>query len=862
MKNTQREPVYKLDEFEDLTLFANESFDTEDVDLFEFSSEESSPLMQLKSIILSLDWEINDEILQELADELENLESVWQNDKVADVYLQGLSKLGGYIRSKGAYAHHNSIKLLLTFFYNFEKIISSPNITGEEITQILTADVRKFRILQYQINLSDAESASGFAEKSADTGASLSPSAAPGQTDQAKQLNAAILSLDWEVTDESLKQFNTSLSLFREMYPDNKPALVLIHGLQVLGDYISETRADTHPEAFILLHSFFEALAQIVAPGDQALDTNTIQDLLTDRINRINNLKMLVAAQKTAPLDPQQSAAAFGDALSPAAAGAGVAALPSQIATAAPIAASVSLAAHGSKEGQPGGAGSDDALTDSIENEIDTLFGMESKPAMETAAVQYPDDILSPDAIHPVDDELADDFIEAHLSSKRGLQPALFDTEETSGFDEAAQPLDLSTQMDLAEQLDFLFPEGDTDIEKAPEMFPALKTRIQEETVDGHKQPIAALADVNPDEMHALRDFDDTDTDEADDETRLRRTESAIAQSASEIQSKLDDFFADTLGDPSLSATMDGVSVEDNERSLFFDEDSGVQSALAGSKENHGFSEEEAIATLDYTPMGEIEEKLDFFFGAGEDNEPVAATPPEPAREPAGASQPGDHSLDKELEGALDSIFTADADDAETSRASGDDELTQALEATLDASLMPAPAQAPEQLPPALMPEETRKIQLAALGALLPGVVVSLSREKAAESAQLIAALKDAELPAGQQALAQLLNAVISLHVRLPKRNEASTEKLVNSLYEHLLDTHCPPETLLEAVNRFTEWLLDAFAIMPPAPTSTGQEDEPRFEYTAKELYVELSELRGHINEEFAKLRHEMRHKH
>ena len=74
MKKTQRETISAIEEFEDLTLFANESFDTQDVDLFEFTSEESSPLTRLKSIILSLDWEINDEILQELADELDNLQ--------------------------------------------------------------------------------------------------------------------------------------------------------------------------------------------------------------------------------------------------------------------------------------------------------------------------------------------------------------------------------------------------------------------------------------------------------------------------------------------------------------------------------------------------------------------------------------------------------------------------------------------------------------------------------------------------------------------------------------------------------------------------------------------------------------------
>ena len=256
MKKTKRVQIDSIDEFEDLTLFANESFDTGDVDLFEFTSEESSALTRLKSTILSLDWEITDEILQELADEVANLESVYAGDKVAEVYLQGLDKIGSYIRSKGAYAHPNSIKLLLTFFYDFEKAVSSPNISGEEITRILKADIRKFKILQYQIALGEKDQTK---EPVLEISAAV-PAPVDSGGDHRKLLKAAILSLDWEVTEESLAQYTASLVGFRAQVADNRLALVLVQGLQVLGEYIGEQRAGAHPEAFALLHSFAEAL--------------------------------------------------------------------------------------------------------------------------------------------------------------------------------------------------------------------------------------------------------------------------------------------------------------------------------------------------------------------------------------------------------------------------------------------------------------------------------------------------------------------------------------------------------------------------------------------------------------------------
>jgi len=966
MKKTQREPVYKIDEFEDLTLFANESFDTQDVDLFEFSGEESSPLTRLKSIILSLDWEINDEILQELADEVEDLQSTWQGDKVAEIYLQGLGKIGGYIQSKGAYAHPNSIKLLLTFYYNFEKIVSTQDITGDEITQLLAGDVRKFRILQYQIKQSEDDSAPSFDERTAIASPSSVVAPVPAESDASKQLRAAILSLDWEVTDESLKQFNTRLAPFHQSFSDNKPALVLIQGLQALGDYISEQRAQAHPEAFILLHSFSEALDELAAAGEQPLEHDKVQNILVDRINRLNNLKMLIA-HPTASVDEQRLDALVGEISAPVAFESTRDLTPKiseepDIASTAPEKETFSW---DREEETP----ADELRTDSLQAEIDTLFAMDSKPAMETADVQYPDEILSPDAIQPVDDELADDFIEAHLSN-RGLMPALSDADEFSGFNEESEPLDLPAQSDLAEQLDFLFDEAsdsniplpDTgsstqaDNQEQPgaafaDLFPedeqveaalagaeeppdtlelsledfetqqstfdiqsklddffaeALEEPTKSQTAeeysltasrpsldDEESGPIAALADIFPEEPQIEAAL--AGTEEPLEAIKPGRKDYQADQSALDIQNKLDNFFAEAGDEPARAETISEDSVEEIEKSLFFDEASGIESALADSSEERGFSEEEAIATLDYTPMEEIEEKLDFFFGAEAVVEPEAMADrqtesasvgslteeadlafediiEEPSIAPAlsdflAPEETGgqetwaattDPLLDNELEGALSSFLEVDEAFQETSPQTA--ELTQMLEAAVDEAGLAAIV--PTELPGTFASQESSQLLLASLGALLPGVVRSTSRENVAESDQLMTALQNTKLSPNQQALLQLLNSVVGMLSRLPKRDIAATEKLVDYLYQHSLEAQLPPEVLPEAINRFTTWLQNAFAIMPTLPTQTDAAGEPHFAYTAKELYFELTELRGHIKEEFAKLRHEMHHKH
>jgi len=187
---------------DDLTVGMDDgSYSTDSIDLFEFTGDEESPIARLKTIILSIDWEINDDILKQLDDELIDLADIWAGDKIKLVYVQGLSKIGKYIFKEKANAHPNAIKLLITFYHNLEKIVvSEDSMSEEEKKQLLFKDVKSFDQLKQHIGMSSHSSS--FAEPPAEEIIQTE------ETDYLKTLKARVLGLDWEINDEELRKLD------------------------------------------------------------------------------------------------------------------------------------------------------------------------------------------------------------------------------------------------------------------------------------------------------------------------------------------------------------------------------------------------------------------------------------------------------------------------------------------------------------------------------------------------------------------------------------------------------------------------------------------------------------------------------
>ncbi|MBF0378345.1 MAG: hypothetical protein HQK72_12815 [Desulfamplus sp.] len=118
------------------------------------SDMDTNIISDLKSIILSLDWEITDELINRLEKEVNRLQSYWQNSKIHLSFLQMFKSIGSYVMSRGSNTHPDSISLLHSLYKNFELIVLNQSLTVTEQKEILLKEMKKFNDLKQIISSS------------------------------------------------------------------------------------------------------------------------------------------------------------------------------------------------------------------------------------------------------------------------------------------------------------------------------------------------------------------------------------------------------------------------------------------------------------------------------------------------------------------------------------------------------------------------------------------------------------------------------------------------------------------------------------------------------------------------------------
>ncbi|MFH1138496.1 MAG: hypothetical protein V1816_20665 [Pseudomonadota bacterium] len=188
----------------------------------------TSPIKDLKSIVLSMDWEINDQTLERFGQEVAKLLKVFQDDKKKVVLLKLLSSLGRYIKKKRHAAHPDSIKTLHSVYGVLEKIILERDVPEESQKRLVAAEVKKFKDLQEKVIPPSAETE---VEPSGPPDMALTRSIEPQEYESAgtEPLSIQTASIDDYAQTQPLEEDEEpSLLDFSRMTPQEAAAFVLL----------------------------------------------------------------------------------------------------------------------------------------------------------------------------------------------------------------------------------------------------------------------------------------------------------------------------------------------------------------------------------------------------------------------------------------------------------------------------------------------------------------------------------------------------------------------------------------------------------------------------------------------------------
>ncbi|MEW6520024.1 MAG: hypothetical protein AB1461_11475 [Thermodesulfobacteriota bacterium] len=108
-----------------------------------------------------------------------------------------------------------------------------------------------------------------------------------------KELKAAILAIDWEITDEVMDNLTRTIEPLKEQWAGKKPLLVCLQVIGTLGQYIKKAREKAHPDAIKLLPDVFATLETVITDGD--MDDGRKIALVRGAVDKYNRLKTQLA---------------------------------------------------------------------------------------------------------------------------------------------------------------------------------------------------------------------------------------------------------------------------------------------------------------------------------------------------------------------------------------------------------------------------------------------------------------------------------------------------------------------------------------------------------------------------------------
>ena len=118
----------------------------------ESSGHSKDPLDELKSLVMSIEWEITDDLMERFIGQIDSLKTRFGEDRILVMFLQLLGSLGLYVKTNKGKAHPIAFKLLNSVYNSFEDAASPGKISPSEKKKLLYVELNKYKELKEQID--------------------------------------------------------------------------------------------------------------------------------------------------------------------------------------------------------------------------------------------------------------------------------------------------------------------------------------------------------------------------------------------------------------------------------------------------------------------------------------------------------------------------------------------------------------------------------------------------------------------------------------------------------------------------------------------------------------------------------------
>lgn len=114
-----------------------------------------------------------------------------------------------------------------------------------------------------------------------------------------RELKALLLSIDWEIGDETMVSLITEIDHLKGVLKDDRILVLFFRLLGSVAKYIQSQKANAHPDAIRLLTSIYHSMEKVFSSGE--ISKGERKKALFAEVSRFRKLKEEIARRKTAP---------------------------------------------------------------------------------------------------------------------------------------------------------------------------------------------------------------------------------------------------------------------------------------------------------------------------------------------------------------------------------------------------------------------------------------------------------------------------------------------------------------------------------------------------------------------------------